>query len=193
MSGKGKIILLVLILLVAGMNLGIEKYSVYADNPPTQTPEPNPAHSDVQGTPGSSVAQTARARVCQSHQLVLKNLFTHLFNQATSAEAKIDAIAGRVQQYYTLNLVPVGKTLSTYDALLADMQVQRNAVQTYLTAAENDVTNFNCLNVNHKSHLSQFSHDMHALIHALKDYKASVKKFVSGIQSVAGQTSVTGQ
>jgi hypothetical protein len=57
-------------------------------------------------------------------------------------ETKFDSIAQRVKDFYTNTLVPSGKTLPNYDALVADIQAKKDVVTQDLADAQAKVDAF---------------------------------------------------
>lgn len=125
-------------------------------------------------------------RACQAREGVIKTRLTHLVSLATNMEAKFDAIAGRVENYYTTKVVPSGKTVSNYNSLLTDIQNKKASVFAVLTKAKTDANNFTCTNVKPKDQLTQFREDMQQTKSALKDYRTSIKNLIVAVHSAAG-------
>lgn len=138
---------------------------------------------------GKLQAQThltdAKLKSCQARENAIKNRSTHLVNLVTTMESKFDAIATRVEEYYTSKVVPSGKTVSNYDSLVADIQTQKTAVQSALTTAQTNST-FDCTSADPKTQMTQFRTDMMAVQSALKDYRTSIKNLIVAVHSVTG-------
>ena len=97
-----------------------------------------------------------------------------------------DSIATRIQNYYLTRLVPQGKTLSNYNALVLDIQTNKNAIAPLLQAIQTDIANFKCDGNDPKGQLDQFKEDMHAVIAGLKAYKKSVRNLIVAVASIRG-------
>ena len=102
-------------------------------------------------------------------------------------QEKFDAIAAKVQDYYTSKLVPAGKTVSNYDALVADIQTKKSAIQTALTKAQTDISGFSCTGSDPKGLLKKFSEDMKSVKQALNDYRTAIKNLIVAVHSVTGE------
>ncbi|MBI3397376.1 hypothetical protein HY045_02780 [Candidatus Woesebacteria bacterium] len=157
---------------------------------------PNNVGSRPSGSPGiPQQAQNrlidAKLKACQARENAIKTRSTHLGQLATTMEEKFDAIAKRVEEYYTTKVVPSGKTVSDYDALVADIQTKKTAVQTALTQAQADSTGFSCTGDDPKGQMTLFRKDMQAVIQALKDYRTSIKSLIVAVHSVTGTTERT--
>ena len=111
----------------------------------------------------------AKLRACQARENAIKTRSERLTKLATTMQEKFDAIAKRVEDYYTSKLVPDGMTVPDYDALVADVQTKKTAVQTALTNAQNGVSGFNCTDNDPKTMLMQFNEDMKAVKSALQE------------------------
>lgn len=141
---------------------------------------------------GKQQAQTRLAegklRACQAKEDSIKNRFARLNNLATNMESKFDSIASRVEDYYTTKVVPSGKTVSNYDSLVSDIQTKKVAVQTALTTAQTNSSNFTCTGDDPKGQLTQFRKDMQDVKSALKEYRISIKNLIVAVHSVKGTT-----
>ena len=149
------------------------------------------------GTPGGIPQQAqnrltnAKLKACQARENAIKIRSRHLGQLATTMEEKFDAIAQRVEDYYTSKVVPSGKTVVNYNALVADIQTKKTAVQTALSQAQTDSTGFSCTGNDPKGQMTQFRKDMQAVIQALKDYRTSIKNLIVAVHSVTGTTERT--
>jgi|SRR5579859_3940703 len=191
MFAKGKLTVITGFFIVASLCISLQGAAAYAVGKPTPVPQQGngPANGHgAQGNAGQGTAQDARLKACQARESAIKTRSTHLTDLASTMETKFDAIAGRVEQYYTTKVVSAGMTVSNYSTLVADIQTQKNAVQTALAAAQADATSFNCTSNDPKAQLTQFRQDMLAVIKALKDYRISIKDLIVGVHSVVGQS-----
>ncbi len=124
----------------------------------------------------------AKKQSCLSHEASIKQRSESLTNLALNMEEKFDAIALRVEDYYTGKVVPAGKTVTTYNMLIADIATKKAAVQTALTAAQNDANTFSCTVDNPKAQLTQYRRDMQTVKGALKDYRTSIKNLIVAVR-----------
>ncbi|HSX18683.1 MAG TPA: hypothetical protein VLE91_00955 [Candidatus Saccharimonadales bacterium] len=130
--------------------------------------------------------QSGALRSCQAKEAAIKNRSMHLTQLAQNMETKFDAIANRVENYYTTKVVPGGKTVPNYDALVADIQTKKTAASTALTKAQNDANNFSCSG-NPKTQLTQFREDMQLTKSALKNYRTSIRNLIVAVHSQSGE------
>lgn len=133
----------------------------------------------------------AKLKVCQAKENTIKKRTQQLTKLATTMQEKFEAIAGRVEEYYTSKVVPSGKTVANYDSLVADIQTKKGAVQTALTQAQSNAESFACSGDDPKGQLLQFREDMRAVKSALKDYRTSIKNLIVAVRSVTGATERT--
>jgi len=105
----------------------------------------------------------------------------------TNQETKFDGVATRVENRYTQKLLPKGKTLSNYDALVADIVAKKAAVDAALSVAKNDVASFSCTASDPKAQLTQHRKDMQTVKAALKDFRKSVRNLVVAVRTLAGE------
>jgi hypothetical protein len=171
--------------------------SVYA-KPPFQTPNNPTATPKVTATPtprppvpnvvSPQVRLTAGLlQACQAHEKVITTRLNSLMRMATDMLATFTKIADRVETYYTGTVVPGGKTVDTYDALVADIQTKKTQVETDLTTAQNDANNFVCTGIDPKGHLNQFRIDMQEVKKSLKDFRTSIKNLIVAVHGVVGE------
>lgn len=133
----------------------------------------------------------AKLKSCQARESAIKNRSEKLTQLATNMMVKFDAIAQRVEDFYTTKLVPQGKTVANYDSLVADVQTKKIAVQTALTTAQADAASFSCTADNPKEMVTTFNTDMRAVKTALHTYRTSIKNLIVGVHSVTGQENRT--
>ena len=130
--------------------------------------------------------QDAKLKACQARENVIKNRSNSLGKLTDGMVNHFDQIVIRVEKYYTEKVVPSGKTVSNYDALLADIQTKKSAVSTALQKAKDDFKSFSCTEDDPKGVLTQFREDMQSVKQALKDYRTSIKNLIVAIHSVVG-------
>lgn len=130
----------------------------------------------------------AKLKSCQAKQNAIKKRSDQLVKMTNNMLDKFDKIATRVETYYTDVVVPSGKTVSNYDALLADIAAKKTAVQTALTKAQTDAQAFDCTGSDPKGQLTQFREDMQSVKKALKDYRTAIKNLIVAVRSVTGKT-----
>lgn len=130
----------------------------------------------------------AKLKACQARENAIKTRFERLNLLVTTMEEKFDAIAGRVEEYYTAKVVPGGKTVANYDSLVADIAAKKAAVSTVLTKAQNDIAGFSCDEADPKAQMTTYRLDMQGVIQELKDYRTSIKDLIVAVHSVTGTT-----
>lgn len=128
----------------------------------------------------------AKLRVCQVKEKIITNRSNNMVNHVNRLITVFDSIVTRIQNYYLTRLVPQGKTLANYDALILDIQTNKNVLTPLLETIQADVTNFKCDGDDPKGQLDQFKEDMHAVIAGLKAYKTSIRNLIVAIASIKG-------
>ena len=129
-----------------------------------------------------------KLKACQARESTITKRMTRLAELVTTMEGKFDAIASRVEEYYTSKVVPSGKTVANYDTLVADIQTKKTAVQAALTTAQPNSTGFSCTGDDPKGLLTQFRTDMQTVQKALQAYRISIKNLIVAVRSVTGTT-----
>lgn len=162
--------------------------SVLAVGKPDLTGRPEGVGREEKRQQAQTRLTEARLRACQAKENAIKKRTVQLTKLAVTMQEKFDAIAQRVEEYYTTKVVPRGKTVANYDSLVADIQAKKGAVQTVLTIAQSNAENFACDGNDPKGQLSQFKDDMRAVKSALKDYRTSIKNLIVAVHSITGTT-----
>lgn len=178
---------------VSALLLFILVHSVFAVGKPDSAGKPegmgsNTAIQEEKRQQVQTRLTEAKLKACQAREKAIKKRTEQLVKLATTMQEKFDAIAGRVQEYYTSKVIPSGKTVANYDSLVADIQAKKGAVQIALTTAQNNAGTFTCDGNDPKGQLIQFKDDMRTVKSALKDYRTSIKNLIVAVRSVTGTT-----
>ncbi len=150
-------------------------------------PSSSPDRAVGQNPSPSQRLTEAKLGVCQNREAAITKRLTQLIRLANKTQEKFDAIAERVETYYTTKAVPAGKIVSTYDALVVEIATKKTAVQTVLTAAETSAATFSCTSDDPKGQLTQFKTAMQDVKKALHEYRTAVKNLIVAIRSVNGK------
>jgi hypothetical protein len=135
---------------------------------------------------------TPSARIvnaCQSREEAVKKHLTQLTKLVTNMLSVFDRHATRVQTFYTSTLVPAGKVLPNYEALVADIQTKRAAVEKSLDEAEAGAADFSCTSGDPKQLLTDYRVDMQATKNALKVYRTSIKNLIVAVGTLLPEES----
>ncbi len=135
---------------------------------------------------GKDKLEGERLNACKEIEKNLTTRSTHLSDLVTNMEHLFTGIAQRVENYYITKLVPAGKVLPNYDALVADITTKENAIAPLVDAANKDFTGFTCGSDNPKAQITQFITDMQAVTAALHDYRTSIKNLIVAIRTLGG-------
>lgn len=129
----------------------------------------------------------AKLKVCQNREKAIQQRSNQLAKMAKNMLTTFEKIANRVEQYYTSKVVPSGKTVSNYDALMAEIASKKEVVQTALNKVTTGAEAFSCTSDDPKGQLTQFRTDMQAVKQGLKDYRTAIKNLIVAIRSLQGQ------
>lgn len=153
------------------------------------------ANKPLAATTGQAIAAQklteAKLKVCQNKEAAIKKRGAQLTNMVNNMLIKFDSITTRVETYYTDKVLPSGKTVSDYDALVAEIAAKKSAVQTDLDKASIDAAAFVCTSDDPKGQLTQFRIDMQAVKQGLRDYRISIKNLIVAIRSIIDTTEST--
>lgn len=163
----------------------VKESSMSSDD--SESPEP----SETPRVKGVDKLLGNRLQFCENHQDEINNRLTSLGNLVANILGKFDAIAVRVEDYYTNTVEPSGKTVPNYDVLVADITSKKDAVNTALSNVQADINGFSCNADNPKAQIRLYRTDMQTVKSALNDYKISIKNLIVAVRSVVGETEST--
>lgn len=153
-----------------------------------------PSATAVQSEPGAQGTEhqaaaagklaAAKLRVCENRQKAITNIMSRIADRGQKQLTLFGTIATRVETFYT----DKGKTLSNYDALVADVNAKQAAAQTTVDAVKTASTGFDCNGTDPQGFVSAFKTSLKSEISALQDYRTSVKNLIVGVKSVQGST-----
>ncbi len=133
---------------------------------------------------GTRISQ-ARRSVCETRQGAIENRMKALVKLVATMEEKFDSISARVQKYYTDKVIPSGKTVANYDALITDIQTKKTATDTALAEVKTTSENFNCNADNPKDLYLTFRTGMQKNKTALHAYRLSIKNLIVAVRGVS--------
>jgi len=145
---------------------------------------PSQAATNSNATNGQTRLAAAQLKVCQRRETVITNIMTRIASRGQKQLTLFSTIASRTETFYT----DKGKTLSNYDALVADVNAKQAAAQTAVTAASSASSGFSCDGSDPKGFVSLFKDGLKSEISALQDYRTAVKNLIVGVKSVQGST-----
>jgi hypothetical protein len=126
-----------------------------------------------------------RLKLCQVKEKVIQNRASALGRLSENIIDKFTAVSDRVQKYYTEKVVPSGKIVENYDALVSDIETKKIAAIAALENAKANSAEFTCDSDNPKGQLSDFREDMQAFKSALHEYRTSIKNLIVAVRSAA--------
>lgn len=129
--------------------------------------------------------QDAKLRLCKARQTSITNAMKRISDRGQKQIDLFSGIAERTEAFY----VKKGKTLASYDALVADVATKKSAAQDAIAMIAAHGTSFDCSSADPKGSAASFREHQKLAIAALKEYKTSVKNLIVGVKSVQGTTS----
>lgn len=153
----------------------------------TNTNGGNANAGNTNGTNTNRGLEAAKLRVCQNRQAAIGRILSRMADRAQRQLDVFTTIAERVQVFYARK----GRTLANYDALVADANAKKTAVNVQVTALGSAAT-FNCNADDPKGLVRAFKDKLRTTNTALKDYRTAVKNLVSGVKSAQGQAASNG-
>lgn len=131
--------------------------------------------------------RTGLERACEVRKKTFLKRHEMTLKMATKMLAQFSARAMRAQEFYTNKVLPTGKTVPNYDALVADVAAKKLAVDQALAQLKSDAQNFVCPEPGDRqaSESATFRQDMQKVKRALHEYRKSIKNLIKGIREVA--------
>jgi RNase P/RNase MRP subunit POP5 len=135
---------------------------------------------------GKEKLAAAKVILCQKVEAAIQKRSTQMATRSANMQKVFDSIAARVETYYTNKVIPAGKSVTNYDALVADIATKKTDVATEVTTAQTDASSFSCSTADPKGQMTVFREDMQEIIAALKNYRTSIKNLIVAVRSVTG-------
>jgi hypothetical protein len=121
-----------------------------------------------------------KLRVCQNRSKSIKNILNHSAIHGARHLSVFTKIYERVKAFYEAK----GKTLSNYDALVADVDAKKLAAENAVNAVKTASTEFNCEGENPKADAAAFKEKVKVMRTELHEYRTSIKNLIVGVKSV---------
>jgi hypothetical protein len=154
----------------------------------TETSDQANAHKPTDpGSHGATKLADAKLKSCQHREKAITNILTRIADRGQKQITLFGTIATRTETFYTTK----GKTLSNYDALVADVNTKAAVAKTAVSATSSTSSGFSCDGTDPKGFVSSFQVSLKSEIGALKDYRTSVKNLIVGVKSVQSITTTT--
>lgn len=129
----------------------------------------------------------AKLKICQNREKAINNIMARFANRGSQQLNTFSEIAQRTETFYATK----GKTLSNYDALVADVNAKKTVAQTAVDAVRSNSVSFKCDGTDPKGAAANFKNSLKSEITALKAYKTAVKNLIVGVKSVQGTATST--
>ena len=121
-----------------------------------------------------------RLKACQNREKRITNLMNNMTDRASRQVMVFTRIAERTQNFY----MEKGKTLSNYDALVADVYAKKAAAEAAIAKTGSTKTEFSCTANDPKGVSATFKENVKAQTEAMKAYKTAVKNLIVGVKSL---------
>lgn len=137
---------------------------------------------------GQARLEAAKLKACEKREKAIQNIMARMSDRGTKQLDVFNKISDRVQAFYTEK----GKTLSNYDALVADVSAKQEAAQTAVGNLNGGSGEFECDGDNPKAVVESLKEDLHTMNEALKEYRTAIKNLIVGVKSVQSTTTERG-
>ena len=127
---------------------------------------------------------SGKLKACQNRQNAITNIMTRIADRGQKQITLFGTIATRTETFYA----DKGRTLSNYDALVADVTAKQTAAQTAVDAIKTNSTGFSCDGTDPKGFVNSFQTSLKSEISALQAYRTAVKDLIVGVKSVQSTT-----
>lgn len=129
-----------------------------------------------------------RLKACEAREAAIRRIMKRAGERGDNHIALFTKITERVQTFYQNK----GKTLATYDQLVADVAAKKAAAMTAVDTVKAAEVQFDCTGDNPKALVTAFRSEIKAQVAAMKAYRMSVKNLIVGVKSVQATTSSDG-
>lgn len=153
------------------------KFSDKVSPGPTSKPEKSP------DTEGRKRLSELKLKACEAREEVIKKRNENLMSLVVKMVGKFDAIAVRVEEFYTGKLLPKGKVLSNYDALVSEINTKKAILDSALKSVP-DTADFDCSGEDPKGLLTEYRSKMQDVKTALHNYRTSIKNLIVAVHSL---------
>jgi hypothetical protein len=126
----------------------------------------------------------AKLKACQNREKAINNIMSRIADRGQKQLDLFTSIAERTEKFYS----DKGKTLSNYDALVANVTAKKDAAQTAVDSIKASSVTFKCDGTDPKGAAQTFKDSLKSEIEALKAYRSSIKDLIVGVKSVQGST-----
>lgn len=128
-----------------------------------------------------------RQKLCEDHVGNAKRRILGLGTRGFDMKLRLDKIVTIVENFYTKILLPKGKIVTNYDALVADVAAKKAAMAPLVDKVKADSSVLSCDNGKASTDFQTFKTDGQALISAFKAYRLSVITLVKAVKLAAGE------
>lgn len=124
-------------------------------------------------------------RACEARGEAIRIRQESLVRLSTGHLKRMDALMEKVEKYYQETLVPEGKKVENYDALVTDIKEKRNMVLTSLEEATKAMEGFECNADDPKGLYMEFRNRMQETKNNLFQYRRAIKELVGAVRKIA--------
>lgn len=140
----------------------------------------------VTPTKRATSASELKLQACEVHRKVINLRQTNIVTHTKNVQDRLGKLVVAVENFYTQKLVPQGKTVANYDALVADVNAKNTALTTALDKVKADTDGLTCEKDQARGQFATFRTDVQSLIKAVKDYRQSVIQLFQAVKKAAG-------
>lgn len=119
-------------------------------------------------------------KACQQHEKTVTNIMSRQADRGTKHLELLNNTSAHTQEFYTKK----GKTLSNYDALVADVNAKKTAAEAAVDKVKNTSVEFKCDGSDPHGVASAFKDSHKSQNAALHEYHTAVKNLIVGVKSV---------
>ncbi len=133
--------------------------------------------------------EDTKLKICQKREKIITNIMARISDRGTKQVAVFTKISDRTQAFY----LQKGRTLSNYDALVADVVAKKAAAEAAVELTKSSSVSFECDGTDPKGTASVFKENMKAQNAALKAYKSAVNNLIVGVKSAQSTENSEGE
>ncbi len=147
-------------------------------------------NSDTKGSSAGAKSKPNKGSTqsCIAREAGAEKQLSQLFELVTKMESSFDRTSGKLETFYTTKLLPQGKIVDNYDALVKDIADKKTLTQTTKNKTQSEIDDFDCSTGDTKALKEAFRVNMQAVKDALKNYRTAVLNLARAIRQGAQES-----
>ncbi len=125
-----------------------------------------------------------KLKICKERSTPILKRSTQLTEMVGKTLVHYTSVLDSVKVYY----IKRNLFLVSYEELVGVAETRKASITPLIASAQGDITSFNCTGVNPTEHIKKYRDDMQLVIHALAEYRTSIRILIDAIKDIASPT-----